>query len=121
MKSAKLFFPALLAGFSLALTLLLVAGCSKSGDASDNADATAVKSDTQTPAGVTLDAATQARIGLEITVPVATQWQPETKAYGVVLDPAELAGAVADLAAARVTAAASAKEYDRQKTLAAQN
>jgi hypothetical protein len=117
MKNAKLFFPTL----ATTLALVVFAGCSKSGDADDNAGGTSVKSDSQNVAGVTLDAATQARIGLEIAIPVATQWQPETKAYGEVLDPSKLAGDVADLESARVTAGASAKEYERQKTLAAQN
>jgi hypothetical protein len=117
MKFAKIFFPNLVTTFAL----VVFTGCSKSGDADDNAAGTSVKSDSQNVAGVSMDATTQARIGLEIAVPVATQWQPETKAYGVVLDPSKLAGDVADVESARVTAAVSAKEYERQKTLAAQN
>ena len=117
MKSAKIFSPVLAMGLSLAL----VAGCSKSGDADDNTGGARPKAEDQEAAGVTLDAATQTRIGLEVATPAATQWQAESKAYGTVLDPAALASAIADLESARVTAEASAKEYDRQKTLAAQN
>ena len=117
MKTEKIFFPVLAVGLAFAL----FAGCSKSGDADDHAGGTPPKADDQAATGVTLDAATQTRIGLEIATPAATQWQPESKAYGTVLDPSALASAVADLESARVAAAASAKEYDRQKTLAAQN
>jgi hypothetical protein len=54
-------------------------------------------------------------------LPVATQWQPEVKGYGRVVDPATLTAAVADLESARAAAEVSGKEYERQKILAAQD
>jgi hypothetical protein len=117
MISANVFFPALTLGLSLAV----FAGCSKSDDADDNAGGSPAKTESPEPAGVTLDAATQTRIGLEIATPVAIQWRPESKAYGVVMDPAVLASAIADLESARVAADDSDKEYSRKKTLATQN
>jgi len=53
--------------------------------------------------------------------PASLQWQPEMKGYGSVIDPATLSAAVADLESARSAAEASGKEYNRLKTLAAQN
>ena len=117
MNPKKISLPVLALAFSLAI----FTGCSKSGDADDSAGTAPVKSESEMSAGVTLDAATQMRLGLQLAMPAATQWQPEAKAYGVVLDPAVLAAAVAELASARVTADASDKEYKRQETLAAQN
>jgi hypothetical protein len=121
MNPKKIFLPVLALAVSLSISLALFTGCSKSGDADDSAGTAPDKSESETPAGVTLDAATQMRLGLQLAMPAATQWQPEDKAYGVVLDPAMLAAAIAELASARVTADASDKEYKRQETLAAQN
>jgi len=70
---------------------------------------------------VTLDVETQERIGLKMELPTPIQWQPEVKGYGLVIDAATLTVAVADLESARAAAEVSRKEYDRQKTLAAQN
>jgi hypothetical protein len=70
---------------------------------------------------ITLEAETQERVGLKTESPVSVQWQPEVKGYGSVIDPATLSAAVADLESARTAAEASGKEYDRLKTLAAQN
>ena len=62
---------------------------------------------------VTIAAATQERIKLEFAHPVAAEWQPVVNGYGRVIDPAPLAAAVAELATARLTAGASAREYER--------
>ena len=70
---------------------------------------------------IALDAETQARIGVKTETPVSLQWQPEVKGYGTVIDPATLSAAVADLESARTAAEASGKEYDRLKSLAAQD
>jgi hypothetical protein len=121
MNPKKIFLPVLALVISLSISLALFTGCSKFGDADDNAGTAPAKSESETPAGVILDAATQMRLGLQLAMPAATQWQPESKAYGVVMDPAVLAAAIAELASTRVTVDASDKEYQRQKTLAAQN
>jgi hypothetical protein len=104
----------------MGLCLALLAGCSKVPDADDN-PGTKPASPSDLGTGLNLDAATQARLGLEIVKPAASQWESEVTAYGVVMDPAQLAGAFADLSASAVAADASDKEYARQQTLAAQN
>jgi hypothetical protein len=90
------------------------------GDADNNASS-AGEAQGKRPGTVMLDAAAQERIGLKTEAPVTTQWQPEIKGYGRVMDPATLSAAVADLESARTIAAASGREYDRLKTLAEQN
>ena len=114
MKTAKQFFPAL-----AMVSAMLLAGCSKS----DGDQPAAAPETTKMPgkAGVTIDAATQARIGLKMETPAAMQWQPEVKGYGQVIDAATLASAVADLESARAAAEVSGKEYARQMTLASQD
>jgi hypothetical protein len=106
--------------FALAamISTTLLAGCSKP-DADDSA-ATPAKAVVQSTGGVKLDQETQERIGLKIELPLTTQWQPELKGYGRVIDAATLAAAVADLESTRAAAEVSRKDYDRQKTLAAQ-
>ena len=70
---------------------------------------------------LTLDVETQKRIGLKVTALTTTNLPPVVKGYGRVLDPAPLVQAVADLAGAKVSADASRKEFDRLKTLRAQD
>jgi hypothetical protein len=115
MKPANPFIFALAIGLSAAV----LAGCSKS--ATDKPADAPEKTGPQNQAGVTIDAETQARIGLKTESPAATQWQPEVKGYGMVIDPATLTAAVADLESARAAAEASGREWERQKTLAAQD
>ena len=115
MKSSKKFIPAL----AMIISITLLAGCSK--PAAEVPAAAPEKAGSPTGPGVKLDAETQKRIGLKVEIPAATQWQPEVKGYGRVIDPATLTAAVADLETARAAAEVSGKEYERQKTLAAQN
>ncbi|HEY2329159.1 MAG TPA: hypothetical protein VGI63_05040 [Verrucomicrobiae bacterium] len=115
MKPAKQFISALAIGISV----VVLAGCSKSGG--DEKSGAADKTKPQNKAGVTIDAETQKRIGLKTEVPVTTQWQPEIKGFGMVIDPATLTAAVADLESARAAAEVSGKELERQKNLAAQD
>lgn len=101
----------------VAFTSAVLAGCSKSG--SDKpADA---PEKTEAKAGVTIDAATQERIGLIIETPTATQWQPELHAVGRVVDTLAFTAAAADYESARVAATASQNELDRTQKLAAQD
>jgi hypothetical protein len=101
--------------FLLAASVCLaLAGCDKPAGATE-------KPEVSDKAGVTIDAETQARIGLKMDAPLATQWQPEMKGYGAVIDPATLSAAVADLQSARSAAEASGNEYGRLKSLAEQN
>ncbi len=100
--------------FVLPLALVLaLAGCSKPAaekpaDAADKADA---------KPGVTMDAETQARLGLKIEPPAATQWQPELKVSGRVLDPAPLMDLLLELGRAQMTFDASHAELERAKQL----
>src|SRR5260221_14217665 len=98
MKPANKFISTLALIFSIAA----LAGCSKPADEKP--------ADAQPKAGVTIDAETQARIGLKIETPVAMQWQPDAKGYGRGVDPATLTAAVADLGAARAACAGSSEE-----------
>jgi len=70
---------------------------------------------------LTLDAATQKAMGLEVGALSAAQVSPEVKGYGHVLDVSPLATLLADLATAQAASEASEAEFKRLKTLAAQN
>jgi hypothetical protein len=102
---------------AIVLSAALLAGCSKSG----KTDAPAEPEKTKAPEkpGVTVDDETQKRIGLTTAFPVATQWQPEIKGQGHVIEPAVLTTAAADLASAQAAAEVSRKEYERQQSLVA--
>ena len=115
MKPANL-FSRTLAIFS---AVALLAGCSK--PAADKPADAPEKNESERKSGVTLDAATQARLGLKTDLPAAMTLSPEVKGYGVVLDPSVLLTAVADLESAVGTAELSSNELARQKFLAAQN
>lgn len=115
MKRSISFYFVLTAGFSVAL----LAGCSET--AGDKPAEARGKNEAPAKAGVTIDAATRERIGLRIEAPVPVHWQPESKGFGRVIDPATLTAAVADLESARAAAEASGQELGRQKILAAQD
>lgn len=115
MKSGNKFISALAVFF----LITLLAGCSKSGG--DKPAAPPEKPEAQNKIGLRIDAETQERLGLKTEFPIAMQWQPEIKAYGRVIDPATLTAAFSDFESARAAAEVSGKEYERQKTLAAQN
>jgi hypothetical protein len=94
------------------------------GDTGDEAAATSpvqLKHGANGETIIELDAPTQQRLGLKTGEPTPVQWQPEVRGYGRVIDPASLSAAVADLESAGAAAEASGREYDRLKTLAAQN
>ena len=99
--------------------------CSKDGGENEaekpKAEESPIKRGTNGEVIVTLDVETQKRIGLKVESPAAAQWQPETKGYGHVLDPAPLASLMAELVTAHVAADTSQRELDRLKTLAEQN
>lgn len=67
---------------------------------------------------ITLDAATQERIGLKTAKPAPGTVPREIKAYGRVLDPAPLSDLVAEIAAAQSALEASSREARRLQTLA---
>jgi hypothetical protein len=70
---------------------------------------------------LTLDAATQKRLGLEVANPVAFQWQPELRVTGRVTDSLALAAAVADLKSAWSSSEMSQHELERTQKLAGQD
>jgi multidrug efflux pump subunit AcrA (membrane-fusion protein) len=103
----------LAASFAIALT-----GCSKSGgDADDKPAGEADKAAAEAKPGVTVDADTQTRIGLKIETPAPAQWQPETKVYGQVLDPAPLTDLAMDLRRAEIALDSSNVELERARQL----
>jgi hypothetical protein len=70
---------------------------------------------------VKLDPNEQARIGLKVAALQAAQAPAEMRGFGRVLDPTPLAALVAEGATDQATLQASTKEYERVKTLFAQN
>lgn len=96
----------------LALAFAL-AGCSK--PATEKTASAAEKAEAKS--GVTMDAETQARIGLKIESPAATQWQSKLKVSGRVLDPAPLMDLLLELGRAQMTFDASHAELERAKQL----
>ena len=70
---------------------------------------------------LTLDAETQKRIGLETANPAATEWQPETKAFGRALDTAPLRDLLMDFFRAEMTFDTSHQELERAKQLKKDN
>ena len=59
----------------------------------------------------------QGDAGIVFGNPVAGQWSQEVKGYGRVLDPAPLAGLLNELVLAQAATNATAREWERQKTL----
>ena len=68
-----------------------------------------------------LDKEAQEHAGLKMAPLQAAELKPEMKAFGRVLDPAPLATAMTDMAAARTQFEASSRELERLKILYAQN
>ena len=62
----------------------------------------------------------QGDAGIVFGNPAAGQWSQEVKGYGRVLDPAPLAGLLNELVSAQAATNATAREWERQKTLSAQ-
>jgi hypothetical protein len=110
-------------GFTLGVARIalvaMLAGCSKTGG--DNSAETPEKAEPQAKAGVTMDAETQARIGLKMETPAAMQWQPQLHAVGQVVDPFALTAAVADYGTTQAAAVATASELERMQILAGQS
>lgn len=103
--------------FVVLATPVLLTGCSKSAP---EKPAAAPEKAAAKP-GVTLDSATQLRLGLKLETPAAAHWQPKLPATGRVADPLAFQAAAADYEAARSTAAASQADLERTQKLADQN
>jgi hypothetical protein len=87
----------------------------------DAAEGTKVTHDDQGNTVISMSDDDQGDAGIVLGNPAAGIWNPEIKSYGRVLDPAPLAGLVNELITAQAAAPASALEWERQKTLSAQN
>jgi len=68
-----------------------------------------------------LERSVQTRMGLQTAPLAAVSLRPEIKAYGRVLDPAPLGALITELAGAQNALQASTREFERLKTLNAQN
>jgi len=68
-----------------------------------------------------LDKETQERCGLKVAALEAVETLPQLRAFGRVLDPSVLATQLVDINSAKAASDASRKEYERLKTLHAQN
>jgi multidrug efflux pump subunit AcrA (membrane-fusion protein) len=115
MKAANPFISVL----AIIISAAMLPGCSK--PAGDMTAAAPEKAGAQTRAGVTVDAATQERLGLQTETPAPAQWQPEMKVYGRVLDPAPLLDASMELGRAEIACDRSLRELERAKQLRADN
>ncbi|HAO80344.1 MAG TPA: hypothetical protein DCQ92_15510 [Verrucomicrobia subdivision 3 bacterium] len=107
----------------LLLAATIAGGCSRNNQSETTArpqSAWRVSRDTNGESVVTLDAATQQGMGLKLAPAPPLQLPPERKAFGRVLDPAQLSSAAADFIAARAAATAAQKELARLQQLAAQ-
>ena len=69
---------------------------------------------------IKLDKKQQEAADIKTALPEPARLPDEVKGYGRVLDPSQIVGLTLDLQAARATANASQKEYERLKTLNAQ-
>ncbi len=67
---------------------------------------------------ITVDLATQERVGLKTAAPAPGQLSRELKAYGRILDPTPLAALLMEVTAARTALDASSRELERVKALA---
>jgi len=113
-------------GRSLACMLIVLAGCSGSGDhqsseAEGRAKEQAEASETNPPGMVELKADVQRTLHLKIEPLGAASAPPEIPGYGRVLDPAPLAAAVSEWATARAASVASEQEFERVDLLRKQN
>jgi hypothetical protein len=111
----------------LALVLAFV-GCSHSGSDAPTGVAeksaepeSRVKHDTNGAVIITLDAATQKVMGLQVAPLAAADLAPEIKGVGRVLDPVTLSSAVEEYVTSGWTADTSLKDYERLKLLAESN
>ena len=69
---------------------------------------------------VSINHETQKKVGLTAEKPATSQWQPELKGYGQVLDPVPLAAILNELDSARAAWVASSNELARLKILDSQ-
>jgi len=116
--------PRLPARRSIACVLILLAGCSDSGDhePSESQGRTQEQTSQSTsPGTVELKTEIQSALHLKIEPLRSASAPQEITGYGRVLDPAPLAAAVSEWAAARAASGASEQEFERVRMLQKQN
>ncbi len=92
----------------------------KPADEKAAADEPKISRDEEGRVVVKMEDEVQGNIGLLVEKPEAGELNPEVKGFGRVLDPAPLAGLLAELATAQVAYAGTSRELERLKTLSAQ-
>ncbi|MDB6026233.1 MAG: efflux transporter periplasmic adaptor subunit [Verrucomicrobiales bacterium] len=97
----------------------LMFGCKPNAEKKDEKPAEA--SATKAEAGLKFDAETQARMKLKTEALTESEFAPETKCFGHVIDPSPLNAAMNDITLAKATLNLSQKEFDRLKILREQN
>jgi multidrug efflux system membrane fusion protein len=111
----------LAAACALGCMLILLAGCSKSGDHHEPKRETTETPKAQSPGTVDVKADLQQILHLKIVALSAASAPPEFIGYGRVLDPTPLAALVSEWAVARAAAHASDQDLERTKILHKQN
>jgi membrane fusion protein, multidrug efflux system len=106
---------------SLACMLILLVGCSGSGDPDEPKKANSETPKAQSSGTVELKTDMQEMLHLKIESLSAASAPQELTGYGRVLDPTPLAAAVSEWAVARAAAMATDQELERTKILAKQN
>ena len=103
--------------FILPIAILFGATAVRCEEAAPKVSAVKIAAGTNGESIVTLAAEIQKNLGLEITNIVATEWSPEIKALGQVVDPAPLAELLMDYGRVLMTFDTSHQELERAKQL----
>jgi hypothetical protein len=103
-------------------TCVVLCACKPAADKKDErAEEAKAGESTNAEGGLKISAETQARMGLKVEAIAATEYTPETKVFGHVIDPTPLNAGINEMALARATMNLSQKELDRLKILRGQN
>ena len=117
-------FVGLLLGGAVTWTLLKRSGADKEKEGTKNEEpkeASHVQRGTNGETFLRLDKEAQQHAGVKVAALESLQLQAELKGYGRVLDPAPLAALLVESSSARASLDASTREYQRLKTLFAQD
>jgi len=94
-----------------------LAQAARGDEAAAKSDALKIKQGPNGETILTFDEATQKRIGLAVANPTATDWQPEIKATGRVLDLSPLMDLLGEFRKAQITLDSSHQELERARKL----
>ncbi len=101
------------------LAMLMLTACSPHADAPSASEAQAAAQPEAISTDVTMDAATQARMGVQVTAITTVRAASTVRGYARVMDVGPLAALNAEVTAARAMASTSQAEYRRLQALAA--